>query len=103
MMPIGVTLLGTTLLLAAAGYAVLALAARSPRPLGAVEPVCLPPLTVLKPLCGMEARLFENLATLCVQTHPEYQIVFGVRDPNDAAIAVVERLRAAYPGRVIDL
>jgi ceramide glucosyltransferase len=56
------------------------------------------PVTVLKPLCGAEPRLEENLATLCVQTHPCYQVVFGVRAPDDPAIAVVERLRQRYPG-----
>jgi ceramide glucosyltransferase len=63
-----------------------------------------PALTVLKPLHGDEAGLFENLSTLCRQDYPALvQIVFGVIDENDPAIATVERLRAAYPGRSIEL
>jgi ceramide glucosyltransferase len=60
-------------------------------------------VSVLKPLCGAEPRLFENLATFCEQDHPRYQLLFGVSSPNDAAIAVVRRLQAAYPQRDIEL
>jgi ceramide glucosyltransferase len=53
---------------------------------------------VLKPLCGAEPHLERNLATLCRQTHPCYQLVFGVRDPDDPAAAVVARLARRFPG-----
>ncbi|MGO4332012.1 bacteriohopanetetrol glucosamine biosynthesis glycosyltransferase HpnI [Cupriavidus sp. 2TAF22] len=65
--------------------------------------VDLQPVSVLKPLCGAEPRLFENLATLCQQDYPDYQIVFGVQRPDDPALDVVERLRADYPARAIDV
>ncbi|HEY1609862.1 MAG TPA: bacteriohopanetetrol glucosamine biosynthesis glycosyltransferase HpnI, partial [Paraburkholderia sp.] len=61
------------------------------------------PVSVLKPLCGAEPRLFENLATFCEQNHPSYQLVFGVSSANDPAIAVVRRLQAAWPHRDIEL
>jgi ceramide glucosyltransferase len=61
------------------------------------------PVTVLKPLCGMEPRLEANLATLCEQRYPAYQLVFGVRDPLDPAIVVVRRLARRYPKRDIQL
>jgi ceramide glucosyltransferase len=70
---------------------------RSPPQAGAVA------ISVLKPLCGGEPRLFENLATFCEQAHPQYQLLFGVSSPNDPAIAVVRRLQAAYPTRDIEL
>jgi ceramide glucosyltransferase len=60
-------------------------------------------ISVLKPLCGAEPRLFENLATFCEQAHPQYQLLFGVSSPNDPAIAVVRCLQAAYPTRDIEL
>ncbi len=56
-----------------------------------------PPITVLKPLYGAEAHLYENLASFCRQTAPTHQIVFGVRDPADPAIETVRRLQAAFP------
>src|SRR6476646_4090434 len=63
-----------------------------------------PAVTVLKPLHGAEAGLFENLASLCEQDYRgAVQIVFGVANPNDPALAVVARLQAAYPGRQIEL
>ena len=63
-----------------------------------------PAVTVLKPLHGDEAGLYENLVSFCEQDYSgTVQIVFGVENPNDLAIAIVERLRAAYPGRAIEL
>src|SRR5882724_1183089 len=63
-----------------------------------------PALTILKPLHGDEAGLYENLASFCEQDYAgSVQIVFGVENPNDPAIAVVERLRAAYPGKALEL
>ena len=61
-----------------------------------------PAVTILKPLHGDEIGLFENLASFCEQDYAgAVQIVFGVENPNDAAIAIVERLRAAYPNIAI--
>jgi len=74
----------------------------STRPQPAAEPA--PDLTILKPLHGNEAGLYENLASFCEQDYSgAVQIVFGVENPNDPAIAVVERLRAAYPGKALEL
>ncbi|TKC86787.1 glycosyltransferase [Trinickia terrae] len=61
------------------------------------------PVSVLKPLCGAEPRLYENLATFCEQNHPRFQLLFGVSSPADPAIAVVRRLQAAYPSLDIEL
>ena len=87
---------GTALTLLAALYALAALLCRGraahPENVRAAMPV-----TVLKPLCGAEPRLEDNLAGLCTQTHPCYQLVFGVRAPDDPAIAVVERLARRFP------
>jgi ceramide glucosyltransferase len=57
-----------------------------------------PPVTLIKPLCGDEAELYENLRSFCALDYPEIQIVFGVRDPADPAVAVVRRLQADFPG-----
>jgi ceramide glucosyltransferase len=51
-----------------------------------------PPVTILKPVCGMDEALYENLRSFCLQTYPQYQVVFGVLDPADSAIPTVERL-----------
>lgn len=57
----------------------------------------LPPVTVLKPLYGIEPHLFENLASFFEQDYPDFEIIFGARDAEDGAIEVVEQLRARYP------
>lgn len=63
----------------------------------------LPPVTVLKPICGLEAELRANLLSFCRQDYADYQIVFGVRDSNDPAVTVIERLIAEHPDRDICL
>jgi ceramide glucosyltransferase len=64
----------------------------------------MPGVTILKPLHGSEPGLFENLASFCTQNYPgAVQIVFGVQDPRDEAIAVVERLRTEYAACNLDL
>lgn len=54
-------------------------------------------VSVLKPLCGIEPRLYENLVTFCKQAHPCFQLLCGVSSPVDPAIGVVRRLQAEYP------
>ena len=61
------------------------------------------PVTILKPLCGLEADLAENLRSFCEQDYATYQIVFGVRDRNDPAVAVIARIQAEYPEQDISL
>jgi ceramide glucosyltransferase len=63
----------------------------------------MPPVTVLKPLCGAEPGLHEHLRSFCRQDYPEFQIVFGVRDAGDPACAVVKRLMAEFPSVPIEL
>jgi len=63
----------------------------------------LPPVTILKPLCGAEPGLYRHLRSFCELDYPNYQIVFGVRDPADPALAVVERLIAEFPALPIDV
>ena len=57
----------------------------------------LPPVTVLKPLCGAEPGLYEDLRSFCIQDYPEYQLIFGMRDQSDPARSVAERLQAEFP------
>jgi ceramide glucosyltransferase len=61
------------------------------------------PVTVLKPLCGDEPGLYRHLRSFCEQDHPQFQIIFGLRDAADAALAVVERLQAEFPAVSIDV
>jgi ceramide glucosyltransferase len=57
----------------------------------------LPPVTILKPLFGAEPETYECLRSFCDQAYPQYQVVFGVCDPQDPAVAVVHRLQREFP------
>jgi len=63
-----------------------------------------PGVTILKPLHGAEPGLLENLASFCTQNYRgPVQIVLGVQDLRDDAIAVVEQLRAEHGTHQTDL
>ena len=55
-----------------------------------------PPVTVLKPLCGAEHEIYQCLRSFCDQDYPRFQLVFGVSDSDDPAIAVVQRLQREF-------
>jgi ceramide glucosyltransferase len=57
----------------------------------------LPGVSVLKPLCGADDKLEENLASFFVQRYPRYELVFGVEGDADPAADVVRRLQARFP------
>ena len=55
------------------------------------------PISVLKPLAGLDDGLEGNLRTFFEQSYPRFELLFAVRSAEDPAIAVVERLRTRYP------
>ncbi len=79
--------------LLAAALAVRRFARAVPPRLGSAPPA----VTVLKPLCGSDPGLYDNLRSFCAQDYPCYQVVFGVRDADDPALPVVRRLMADLP------
>lgn len=91
--------IGLVSLAIAAGYAVLnALAIliwRLPR--RKLQTLSQPPVTVLKPLCGLEPGLYEHLRSFCQQDYPQFEIIFGVCDQADLACSVADQLVAEFP------
>jgi ceramide glucosyltransferase len=63
----------------------------------------LPPVSLLKPLKGASADLYDQLASFCRLQYPTFQLLCGVRDPHDPAIVVVQRLQSDFPHRDIVL
>lgn len=63
----------------------------------------LPPVTVLKPLCGAEPGLYEHLYSFCRQDYSEFQVIFGVLDAADPALSVVSRLIAEFPSLALEV
>jgi ceramide glucosyltransferase len=64
-------------------------------PAGSME--ALPPVSILKPLKGTDPEMYENFRSHCLQDYPEYEIIFGVSEADDPALAFVDRLRAEFP------
>ncbi|HEV3307792.1 MAG TPA: bacteriohopanetetrol glucosamine biosynthesis glycosyltransferase HpnI [Candidatus Sulfotelmatobacter sp.] len=63
----------------------------------------LPPVSILKPLKGIDPEIYESFRSHCQQDYPEYEIIFGVSDPHDAAIESVKALKREFPDRRIQL
>lgn len=57
----------------------------------------VPRVSILKPLCGLEDELEENLASFANLTGPSYEVIFSIADHRDPAVAVVERVRRRLP------
>ncbi len=71
------------------------------RHLGATrsEPASLPPISVLKPLCGIDDDLEGNLASFAALDYPAYEVLLGVRDRGDPAWRVATEASRRWPGR----
>ena len=57
----------------------------------------LPPVTIFKPVHGMEAQLEENLESFFRQDYPAFEIILGARDVSDAGLQLAEKIRRRYP------
>jgi ceramide glucosyltransferase len=63
----------------------------------------LPPISILKPLKGVDPQIWESFCSHCEQHYPEFELLFGVSDATDPACEVVRQLQAKYPERAIRL
>jgi ceramide glucosyltransferase len=98
----------TAALIAVAGcgflIAATILVARAPLSPARPRTLAAPSVTVLKPLHGDEPGLLDNLGSFCSQDYPgPIQVVFGVHDPGDGAVAVVGQLQKTQAARDLDL
>lgn len=56
-----------------------------------------PPVSILKPVRGRDPLFYEAIRSHAVQQYPQFELIFGVADPADPALADIERLRAEFP------
>jgi ceramide glucosyltransferase len=90
--------------LAAAAYYLLALiaAARWGRP-APQRPPYAPPISILKPIQGRDPGFYACIRSHAAQHYPEFEILFGVSDPGDPAIADIESLQREFPDLPISI
>jgi ceramide glucosyltransferase len=56
----------------------------------------LPPVSILKPVHGLEARLKENIESFFKQDYPDYETLFAADSEDDAALGVVREICARH-------
>jgi len=68
-----------------------------------VLPAYAPPVSLLKPVRGVDFASSENFASFCQQNYPAYEILFAVNDEKDPAVPLIQQLIAQFPDRPIRL
>ncbi len=68
-----------------------------------ILPEYRPPVSVLKPVRGVDFGSYENFSSFCKQNYPDYEILFAVNDASDPAVLVIQRIIKEFPERRIRL
>jgi len=68
-----------------------------------LAPESMPPVSVLKPLKGLDDNLFDNLESICLQNYPSYEILFILQDYNDPAYKVARKVKEKHPEKDITI
>ena len=59
--------------------------------------VFAPPVSILKPIRGRDARFYEAIRSHALQRYPDFELLFGTADPLDPALEDVARLQREFP------
>jgi len=60
-------------------------------------------VSILKPLRGTDPEMYKSFRSHCLQDYSDYEMIFGVSDPHDPAIQLVDQLKTEFPERAIRL
>ena len=60
-----------------------------------------PPVSILKPVRGVDFGSYENFSSFCRQDYEEYEILLCVNEMSDPALPIIRRVMAEFPQRHI--
>ena len=67
-------------------------------------PEFFPPVSILKPVKGLDPEMDAAFRSHCVQDYPgEYEIIFGVHSADDPAVQAIETLQREFPAQSIQI
>jgi ceramide glucosyltransferase len=72
---------------------------RRPPVAPAAVPAARPPISILKPLCGLDDELAENLRLFAELPYPDYEVLLGLRGTSDPAYAIAWAVARRWPSR----
>jgi ceramide glucosyltransferase len=58
-----------------------------------------PPVSILKSLKGLDPHMYVAFRSHCLLDYPEYELLFGIHDPADPALDIVQKLSEEFPLR----
>ncbi len=67
------------------------------------ENINSPPVSILKPMKGLDDNLFDNLESFCMLDYPEYEIIFSLQDHNDPAYKVANKIKEKHQNKDISI
>lgn len=56
-----------------------------------------PPISILKPVCGLDRDAYENFASFCRQDYPCYELVFGAESESEPGLSVARAIVRDFP------